>query len=195
MGGNSGSLPDEIEKCIQDEDMVACAVLSGNRNFEGRVHPLTRGNYLASPPLVVAYAIAGNVNIDFETEPLGHDQEGKPVMLKDIWPTRAEVQKVVASSVTPELFKEFYSQTLTRNERWNKLEAPTGNLFAWTEDSTYIHLPPFFTGMSKEAPTTVEPVKNAHSSPYSETLSLPITFLPPVTSPKVPQPLLRDLTS
>ena len=123
---------------------------------------MTRGNYLASPPLVVAYALAGNVNIDFEKDPIGHDQEGKPVMLKDIWPTRAEVQKVVASSVTPELFKEFYSQTLTRNERWNKLEAPEGNLFAWTEDSTYIHLPPFFTGMTKEVPTTVAEVKDAH---------------------------------
>jgi aconitate hydratase len=160
--GNSGALPDVIEKTIQDEDIVACAVLSGNRNFEGRVHPLTRGNYLASPPLVVAYAIAGNVNIDFEKDPIGHDQEGKPVMLKDIWPSRDEVQKVVASSVTPALFKEFYSQTLTRNERWNKLEAPEGNLFAWTEDSTYIHLPPFFTGMTKEVPTSVAEVKDAH---------------------------------
>lgn len=113
--GNSGELPAEITAAITDNDLVAAAVLSGNRNFEGRVHPLTRGNYLASPPLVVAYAIAGTVNIDFETEPLGMDQEGNPVMLRDIWPSRAEVQELVTSVLKPELFKDFYSNTMTRN--------------------------------------------------------------------------------
>jgi len=136
-------------------------VLSGNRNFEGRVHPLTRGNYLASPPLVVAYALAGTVNHDFEVEPLGMDQEGNPVFLRDIWPTRAEVQELVARVLTPDMFKDFYANTMTRNQRWNELEAPKGDLFAWSEESTYIHHPPFFQGMSKEAPTAVEPVVNA----------------------------------
>ena len=150
--GNSGELPEEVNNAITESDLVAAAVLSGNRNFEGRVHPLTRANYLASPPLVVAYALAGTVDIDFETQPIGKDQSGNDVMLKDIWPSREEVEKVVAENVTPSIFKEFYSNTLTRNQRWNNLVAPTGNLFTWTEDSTYIHLPPFFAGMTKEVP-------------------------------------------
>lgn len=160
--GNSGSLPEEVDAAILAEDLVACAVLSGNRNFEGRVHPNTRANYLASPPLVVSYALAGTVDIDFEKTPVGMDSNGAPVMLADIWPSRAQVEEVVHKCVTPELFKEFYANTMTRNERWNKLEAPTGNLFTWTEDSTYIHLPPFFTGMSKEVPASVAPIKDAH---------------------------------
>jgi aconitate hydratase len=160
--GNSGELPDEVSNAINAEDLVVSAVLSGNRNFEGRVHPLTRANYLASPPLVVAYALAGTVDIDFETQPIGHDAEGKPVFLREIWPSRNEVQEVVAKNVTPEIFRNFYSTTLTRNQRWNNLVAPQGSLFTWTEDSTYIHLPPFFKGMSKEAATTVSPINNAY---------------------------------
>lgn len=160
--GNSGEIPDEVTNAINAEDLVVAAVLSGNRNFEGRVHPITRANYLASPPLVVAYALAGTVDIDFETQPLGQDLEGKNVFLKDIWPSRDEVQKVVAENVTPQIFRDFYSNTLTRNQRWNNLVAPQGNLFTWTEDSTYIHLPPFFAGMTKEVPTTIAPVKDAY---------------------------------
>lgn len=159
--GNSGELPEEVNNAITESDLVAAAVLSGNRNFEGRVHPLTRANYLASPPLVVAYALAGTVDIDFETQPIGKDQEGNDVMLKDIWPSRDEVEKVVAENVTPSIFKEFYSNTLTRNQRWNDLVAPTGNLFTWTDDSTYIHLPPFFAGMTKEVPQAMQPIKDA----------------------------------
>jgi len=113
--GNSGEIPDELTNAINAEDLVVAAVLSGNRNFEGRVHPMTRANYLASPPLVVAYALAGTVDIDFETQPIGKDSEGNNVFLKDIWPSRADVQKVVAENVTPHIFKEFYSNTLTRN--------------------------------------------------------------------------------
>ena len=122
--GNSGSLPQAVQDAIAENDLVAAAVLSGNRNFEGRVSPSTRANYLASPPLVVAYALAGTVNINFETEPIGTDGEGNPVMLRDIWPSRDEVAQVVGQVVTPALFQEFYSNTLTRNERWNNLEAP-----------------------------------------------------------------------
>lgn len=160
--GNSGEIPDEVTNAINQEDLVVSAVLSGNRNFEGRVHPMTRANYLASPPLVVAYALAGTVDIDFDKDPIGADQSGNAVFLRDIWPTSSEVQEVVVKNVTPQIFKEFYSNTLTRNQRWNNLQAPQGSLFTWTEDSTYIHLPPFFAGMTKEVPTVVVPVNNAY---------------------------------
>ena len=160
--GNSGEIPDEVTEAINAQDLVVSAVLSGNRNFEGRVHPMTRANYLASPPLVVAYALAGTVDIDFETQPIGKDAEGKDVFLKDVWPTREEVDKVVLGNVTPAIFKDFYSNTLTRNQRWNNLVAPQGSLFTWTEDSTYVHLPPFFAGMSKDVPASVNPVKDAY---------------------------------
>ena len=160
--GNSGEIPDEVTEAINAQDLVVSAVLSGNRNFEGRVHPMTRANYLASPPLVVAYALAGTVDIDFETQPIGKDSEGKDVFLKDVWPTREEVDKVVLGNVTPAIFKDFYSNTLTRNQRWNNLVAPQGSLFTWTEDSTYVHLPPFFAGMTKDVPSSVNPVKDAY---------------------------------
>ena len=159
--GNSGSLPEEVQAAIAENDLVAAAVLSGNRNFEGRVSPNTRANYLASPPLVVAYALAGTVNINFDVEPVGTDAQGNPVMLSDIWPSRDEVAQVVASVVTPKLFTDFYSNTLTRNQRWNELEAPKGQLFSWTDDSTYIHHPPFFQGMPRETPTEVAPIQDA----------------------------------
>lgn len=112
--------------------------------------------------MVVAYALAGRVDIDFETEAIGTDSDGNPVMLKDIWPARSDVAELVGKVVTPQLFSDFYSNTMTRNERWNKLEAPSGALFSWTEDSTYIHHPPFFTDMTKEVPTSVTPIKDAH---------------------------------
>ena len=113
---------------------------------------------MASPPLVVAYALAGTVDINFDDTPVGTDSEGKPVMLSEIWPTRDEVDAVVSQVVTPALFREFYANTLTRNERWNQLVAPQDSLFQWSDDSTYIHHPPFFQGMSKETPTTVTPI-------------------------------------
>lgn len=159
--GNSGNLPEVLDEAITSNDLVVASVLSGNRNFEGRVHPLTRANYLASPPLVVAYCLAGRCDIDFETEPIGKGTDGSDVFLKDLWPDRDEVEKVVQSVVKPELFKEFYSQTLTRNERWNKLEAPKGDLFTWDDSSTYIHHPPFFQGISPEPSATAQ-VKDAH---------------------------------
>jgi len=122
--GNSGNLPAELDDAIINGDIVAAAVLSGNRNFEGRVHPNTRANYLASPPLVIAYALAGRCDIDFETEPIGKGSDGVDVFFKDIWPDRAQVEEVVQAVIKPELFREFYANTLTRNQRWNNLEAP-----------------------------------------------------------------------
>jgi aconitate hydratase len=160
--GNSGELPDHITNAVNEADLVVGSVLSGNRNFEGRVHPLTRANYLASPPLVVAYALAGTIDIDFETQPIGKDTQGQPVFLRDIWPSRKEVNELVASVVNPQLFKEFYGNTLTRNVRWNNLIAPAGDLFEWTETSTYIHYPPFFKGMTKDCPTDIPKIHNAH---------------------------------
>jgi aconitate hydratase len=137
--GNSGELPKELDEAIVNNDIVVASVLSGNRNFEGRVHPNTRANYLASPPLVVAYCLAGRCDIDFETEPIATGSDGNAVFLRDIWPSRDEVEAVVSQFVKPELFRDFYSNTMTRNERWNNLQAPKGDVFAWTEDSTYIH--------------------------------------------------------
>lgn len=160
--GNSGELPDNITNAVNEADLVVGSVLSGNRNFEGRVHPLTRANYLASPPLVVAYALAGTVDIDLETQPIGKDTQGQPVFLRDIWPSRKEVNELVASVVNPKLFKDFYGNTLTRNVRWNNLVAPAGDLFEWTETSTYIHYPPFFKGMTKECPTDIPQIHDAH---------------------------------
>jgi aconitate hydratase len=124
--GNSGDLPDAMTAAVNSSDLVVASVLSGNRNFEGRVHPLTRANYLASPPLVVAYALAGTVNIDFETDPIGVDPHGHKVFLHDIWPTRHQVAEVASKVINAKLFKDFYSSTLTRNQRWNNLVAPTG---------------------------------------------------------------------
>lgn len=142
--GNSGEIPAEVQDAIIDNDLVASAVLSGNRNFEGRVHPNTRANYLASPPLVVAYALAGRCDIDFETEPIGQGSDGKDVFLKDIWPTRQEVQAVTNSSLSPEMFVDNYNTILKGSEMWQNLEAPEGKLYTWDESSTYIHNPPFF---------------------------------------------------
>jgi aconitate hydratase len=142
--GNSGELSDAVSEAITKGNLVASAVLSGNRNFEGRVHPLTSANYLASPPLVVAYAIAGTTNIDFETEPLGKDQSGNDVFLKDIWPTRDEVQALTKESLKPEMFKEVYTKIAKGTERWNALVAAQSKQYAWKEASTYIHDPPFF---------------------------------------------------
>lgn len=142
--GNSGEIPDEVQNCIIDNDMIASAVLSGNRNFEGRVHPHTRANYLASPPLVVAYALAGTVNFDFDKQPLGKGSNGQDVYLRDIWPSRDEVTKVTNSVITPEMFRKTYDTILDGSEMWQALDAPSGQLYEWDDKSTYIHNPPFF---------------------------------------------------
>ncbi|OWF36373.1 cytoplasmic aconitate hydratase-like isoform X2 [Mizuhopecten yessoensis] len=151
--GNSGPLPEPVSEAIEKNDLVACGVLSGNRNFEGRIHPLTRANYLASPPLVIAYALAGTVLIDFETQPLGKNGEGKDVFLRDIWPTRKEIQEVEQQFVVPAMFTDVYSRITAGNKRWNDLEAPSEMLYPWDPKSTYIKSPPFFETMTKELPT------------------------------------------
>jgi aconitate hydratase len=148
--GNSGPLPVDVAQAVTGNDLVAAAVLSGNRNFEGRVHPLVRANYLASPPLVVAYALAGTVDKDLHDEPLGQDANGQPVYLKDIWPTNAEVQQVIAETVLPEMYKEKYADVFTGNETWNAIQSGESELYGWEEASTYIHEPPFFAGLRQE---------------------------------------------
>lgn len=150
--GNSGPLPDAIGQAIKEHGLVGAAVLSGNRNFEGRIHPLVRANYLASPPLVVAYALAGTVDIDLVREPLGHDSSGRPVFLKDIWPSEREVQRTIASAIRREMFRRVYSDVFAGDERWQRLEAPGGDLFAWDDASTYIKRAPFFDGMTLDVP-------------------------------------------
>jgi aconitate hydratase len=151
--GNSGPLPEPIARGVQQEDLVAVAVLSGNRNFEGRIHPLVRANYLASPPLVVAYALAGSMDIDPYNEPLAHDPHGHPVYLWDLWPTQEEIQQAIRTSVQAGIFREKYAHVFKGDERWNALEVPTGDLFAWDPDSTYVKNPPFFDNMPLVPPS------------------------------------------
>jgi len=146
--GNSGPLPDEIETAIKANDLVVASVLSGNRNFEGRVHAQVKANYLASPPLCVAYAIAGSVNMDLSTEPLGITKDGKKIFLKDIWPTQKEVQDIKAQAVTAEQFRSQYANVFTGNETWNKVPVSKSELYKWNANSTYIQHPPYFEGMS-----------------------------------------------
>ncbi|XP_042520734.1 aconitate hydratase, cytoplasmic-like isoform X2 [Macadamia integrifolia] len=150
--GNSGDLDESVASAITENDIVAAAVLSGNRNFEGRVHPLTRANYLASPPLVVAYALAGTVDIDFAKEPIGVGKDGKSVYFKDIWPSNEEIAAVVRSSVLPDMFKSTYEAISKGNEMWNQLSVPASTLYSWDPNSTYIHEPPFFKNMTMEPP-------------------------------------------
>ncbi|TLS37441.1 aconitate hydratase AcnA [Pseudalkalibacillus caeni] len=148
--GNSGPLKEEIEDAIAESDLTVTSVLSGNRNFEGRIHPLVKANYLASPPLVVAYALAGTVDFDFEKDSLGKDKDGNDVYLKDIWPSLEEVKEVVSETVTPEMFKEQYENVFHQNERWNELETTDEDLYNWDDESTYIQNPPFFENLSKD---------------------------------------------
>jgi aconitate hydratase len=145
--GNSGELDPEVNKLVIESDLTVTAVLSGNRNFEARVHPLTKGNYLASPPLVVAYALAGTVDIDFDTTPIGTDKQGKDVFLKDIWPTRDEITHCSNKHVKPSQFKENYEKISKGTDRWNALQVEKSQLYSWKESSTYIHNPPFFQQM------------------------------------------------
>jgi aconitate hydratase A / 2-methylisocitrate dehydratase len=148
--GNSGPLEPEISAAINDNDLAVTAVLSGNRNFEGRISPDVKMNYLASPPLVIAYAIAGTMDFDFEADSLGNDQDGNPVYLKDIWPTAAEIDAVIASSIKKELFTREYADVFAGDERWQNLETPVGKTFAWDQDSTYVRKPTYFDGMTME---------------------------------------------
>jgi aconitate hydratase len=158
--GNSGPLPAAVSKEIEDKSLVVAAVLSGNRNFEGRVHPEVRANYLASPPVVVAYALAGRVDLDLKTEPLGTDAKGEPVYLRDVWPTQQEVAAAVGKSVRSEMFTKEYGEVFTGDAHWTSLPAPTGDLFAWDAASTYVKNPPYFQGMTP-APPAVHDVVGA----------------------------------
>ena len=157
--GNSGPLPAPIEKAITDGNLTVASVLSGNRNFEGRIHPLSRTNWLASPPLVVAYALAGNVRLDLTNEPLGNGSDGKPVYLKDIWPAQTEVAAAV-EKVKTDMFRKQYAEVFDGDEQWRSLEVPDSKVYTWTKKSTYIQHPPFFEGMGK-TPDAVQDVKDA----------------------------------
>jgi aconitate hydratase len=158
--GNSGPLQAPISKAIDEGELVVAAVLSGNRNFEGRVHPEVRANYLASPPLVVAYALAGRMDLDLTTEPLGNDKSGKPVFLKDIWPSRQEIAQAIDKALDSTMFKKVYEDVFTGDARWGSLAIPEGELFKWQGDSTYVKHPPYFVGMSAKPPA-VTPIKGA----------------------------------
>ncbi|WP_182199248.1 aconitate hydratase AcnA [Paraliobacillus salinarum] len=157
--GNSGPLLPEIEQAIADNDLTVSSVLSGNRNFEGRIHPLVKANYLASPPLVVAYALAGTVDIDIKDEPLGQDSNGQPVYFNDLWPSIDEIRSEVEKVVTPEIFKKEYENVFNANEKWNAIETTDEPLYAWNDQSTYIQNPPFFEGLSKD-PSKVKDLTN-----------------------------------
>ncbi len=151
--GNSGPLPGEVAKAVTGSDLVAAAVISGNRNFEGRVHPLVKANYLASPPLVVAYALAGTVDIDLNNESLGIGADGQPVYLKDLWPTQQEINETIGSSVRAQMFKEKYADVFSGSEMWKEIKVKEGDLFEWSEDSTYIHHPPYFQTVTLDVPS------------------------------------------
>ncbi|MBI4926508.1 MAG: aconitate hydratase AcnA [Anaerolineae bacterium] len=158
--GNSGPLPEEVVAAVNDGNLVAAAVLSGNRNFEGRVHPNAQANYLASPPLVVAYALAGTVDIDLTTQPLGTGKDGQPVYLKDIWPTSDEVQSILSATIQPGIFSENYASVYSGSSEWNQIQSGSELLYQWSEDSSYLQEPPFFNDLSKTM-AAVKGVENA----------------------------------
>jgi aconitate hydratase len=150
--GNSGPLPEEVHEAIHDADLAVVSVLSGNRNFEGRINPDVTMNYLASPPLVIAYALAGTMDIDFASDPLGHDRDGQPVYLTDIWPAPEEIQKVIESTISQEMFAKDYADVFAGDARWQSLPTPEGETFTWDSESTYVRKPPYFDGMTAQAP-------------------------------------------
>ncbi len=158
--GNSGPLPAAISKAIEERDLVAVSVLSGNRNFEGRINSEVRANYLASPPLVVAYALAGRIDVDLQTEPLGTGKDGQPVYLKDVWPTRKEVEETVLRSLHSDMFRKEYADVFTGDEHWNGLDVPAGDTYAWDPESTYVRHPPYFENMPEEP----APVQDVHGA-------------------------------
>ena len=158
--GNTGPLPEEISKAVNDEDLTVTAVLSGNRNFEGRISPDVKMNYLASPPLVIAYALAGTMDFDFEADPLGQDSDGNDVFLKDIWPSPKDISDTIASAINQEMFTKNYADVFKGDERWRNLPTPEGKTFEWDSDSTYVRKPPYFDGMPAE-PEPVSDIKGA----------------------------------
>jgi aconitate hydratase len=158
--GNSGPLPEPISEAVTENDLVVCSVLSGNRNFEARIHPEVKANYLASPPLVLAYALAGRMDIDLEDEPLGQDSDGNDVYLRDLWPSAEEIADTIAEAIRSDMFSRTYADVFSGDEHWTELDVPEGDLFAWDPESTYVRLPPYFEGMSRE-PQQVEDFSGA----------------------------------
>ena len=148
--GNSGPLDEPIARAIRENQIVACAVLSGNRNFEGRIHPLVRMNYLASPPLVIAYALAGSMMVDLVNDPIGVGHDGQPVFLKDIWPDHGEIQAVVGSNIDSHMFQTSYAGVFAGDKNWQQVPISTGQIYAWDEKSTYVRNPPYFDGMPRQ---------------------------------------------
>ncbi|MBM4427999.1 MAG: aconitate hydratase AcnA, partial [Chloroflexi bacterium] len=160
--GNSGPLPGEVAKAVTGSDLVAAAVISGNRNFEGRVHPLVKANFLASPPLVVAYALAGTVDIDLNNEPLGTDQNNQPVYLKDLWPSQQEISEAIELNIKAEMFRSKYEDVFSGSDMWKEIKVKEGDLFEWSDESTYIHHPPFFQTLTLDLPS-VQEIKGARA--------------------------------
>ena len=158
--GNSGPLPEPVSTAVTEGDLVACSVLSGNRNFEGRVNPHVKANYLASPPLVVAFALAGTTDVDLTRDPVGTDKDGNHVFLKDIWPSRQEVEAVIDAAVKPEMFQSQYSHAFDSNEKWNTIKIEGGDIYNWNEASTYIQEPPFMVDLPVE-PQPIETIQSA----------------------------------
>ncbi|WP_158793294.1 aconitate hydratase [Granulicella sp. L60] len=190
--GNSGPLPTDVSKSIEDHGLVAVSVLSGNRNFEGRISPEVRANYLMSPPLVVAYALAGHIAHNFETDPLGRDQNGRPVFLKDIWPTQAEVSEAVNSSIDSEMFRKQYSTVSDGDQNWQSLKFPDGDTYGWEQHSTYIRKAPYFDGM----PAVPAPVEDIHGARVLAVLGDSVTtdHISPAGSIKLNGPAGKYLT-
>ena len=190
--GNSGPLSDEISAAINDNDLAVTAVLSGNRNFEGRINPDVKMNYLASPPLVIAYALAGTMDFDFETQPLGQGPDGADVFLKDIWPSAEEVQATIDSSIDSSMFDEQYASVFEGDDRWKNLETPTGAVFEWNDESTYVRKPPYFEGMGAEP----NPVEDIHGARVLAALGDSVTtdHISPAGAIKADSPAGRYLT-
>ena len=191
--GNSGPLPEAISAAVADSDLAVVSVLSGNRNFEGRINPDVKMNYLASPPLVVAYALAGTMDIDLTTEPIGTGADGKPVYLADIWPSPAEIEEVVRACVAPEMFSRDYADVFAGDERWAELDVPPGEVFAWDEASTYVRRPPYFDGM----PADPAPVTDIHGARVLAMLGDSVTtdHISPAGAIKADSPAGQYLTS
>ncbi len=185
--GNSGPLPEEISKAINEKDLVVCSVLSGNRNFEGRINPDTRANYLASPPLVVAYALAGRMDVDLTTEPLGRDSDDEPVYLSDIWPTSEEIADAIGQAVRADMFTKGYSDVFTGDKRWKQIEVPEGDRYTWP-DSTYVRRPSLLRGDEGRARAGEADRRAPACSRCSATRSRPTTSRPPARSRRTARP-------
>jgi len=190
--GNSGPLPEEVSRAVAESDLAVCSVLSGNRNFEGRINPDVKMNYLCSPPLVVAYALAGTMDVDLLDEPLGQDPDGEPVYLADLWPDSAEVARTVEECVRSEMFRESYAEVFAGDERWRSLPVPTGDRFAWDDDSTYVRNPPYF----HEMPAEPEPVTDIEGARVLAVLGDSVTtdHISPAGAIKADGPAGRYLT-